>query len=316
MASSGSDVDKELEMKQKGFNHADLWCTDSFVPKVLIAPPRYVQGNGTTDHLGKYLQILPSINPGIYLSKGCRKRMESRLLKSFENAKISPQWIEFTGECSYDHVNTVYKEIQNNNKNNSPDKSKIDCIVSIGGGKCIDAGKLLSFYLNIPFVSFPSIASNDSPCSALSIMYTKDHCYECGVTYPMNPNMVIVDSGIVANAPVRYFIAGIGDAMATYFEAKTCYNNPKAKNMLGCRITSTALAMAELCCKTLFEYGMTARGSVEKKLVTDELEKCIEANVLLSGVGFESGGLAAAHAVAQGLLACVACCQRCNVVTL
>ena len=38
-------------------------------------------------------------------------------------------------------------------------------------------------------------------------------------------------------------------------------------------------------------------------MVTAALVKTVEANTLLSGLGFESGGLAAAHAVHNGLTA-------------
>ncbi len=41
----------------------------------------------------------------------------------------------------------------------------------------------------------------------------------------------------------------------------------------------------------------------EAKVVTPALENIIEANTLLSGIGFESGGLAAAHAIHNGFTA-------------
>lgn len=43
--------------------------------------------------------------------------------------------------------------------------------------------------------------------------------------------------------------------------------------------------------------------AAEQHVVTPALERVIEANTYLSGVGFESGGLAAAHAVHNGLTA-------------
>ncbi|ETO21295.1 glycerol dehydrogenase [Reticulomyxa filosa] len=121
--------------------------------------------------------------------------------------------------------------------------------------------------------------------------------------FPSNPDLVVVDSESIAQAPVRYLVAGIGDAMSTYYEARCCFENEKATNMVGARPTLTALALGELCCKILFESGIKAREAVLKQQVTPDLEKVIEANTLLSGVGFESGGLACAHAIAQGLTA-------------
>ncbi len=89
--------------------------------------------------------------------------------------------------------------------------------------------------------------------------------------------------------------------MATMYEARTCFQNPKARSTVGARPTLAARAIGELCATTLFEYGLAAVGAVERSEVSDALERVVEANTLLSGIGFESGGLAAAHAVAQAL---------------
>eukprot|EP01083_Nonionella_stella_P233941 823759_1 len=92
--------------------------------------------------------------------------------------------------------------------------------------------------------------------------------------------------------------------MATYYEAKTCYDNPNGVNMLSTNVTESALCLAKLCCDMLHEYGYKAIQSVKNdKQITKAVSKVIEANINLSGVGFESGGLALAHAVAQGLSA-------------
>jgi glycerol dehydrogenase len=63
----------------------------------------------------------------------------------------------------------------------------------------------------------------------------------------------------------------------------------------------TAFALARLCYDTLLEYGIAAKISCEAKVVTPALEHVVEANTLLSGLGFESGGLAAAHSIHNGL---------------
>lgn len=93
----------------------------------------------------------------------------------------------------------------------------------------------------------------------------------------------------------------MGDAMATWYEARTCIQNPAARNVLLARPTLAAAALGELCAKTLYTDGVAAAEAVRARTVTPALERVIEANTLLSGIGFESGGVAAAHAVAQGL---------------
>ena len=94
----------------------------------------------------------------------------------------------------------------------------------------------------------------------------------------------------------------MGDALATWFEAKTCVDG-NVRNMRGGASSQSALALARLCYETLLADGADARRAVERKVVTPALERLVEANTLLSGLGFESSGLAAAHAVHNGLTA-------------
>jgi glycerol dehydrogenase len=118
--------------------------------------------------------------------------------------------------------------------------------------------------------------------------------------FPNSPALVVVDTRLIASSPIRHFIAGMGDALATFYEARTCFRNPSGRNMIGARITIAALALAELCAKTVFEDGRKAIEAVRRGDIDSSVENIIEANTLLSGVGFESGGLSIAHAMAAG----------------
>src|SRR5439155_16482529 len=91
----------------------------------------------------------------------------------------------------------------------------------------------------------------------------------------------------------------MGDALATWFEAKNCVDG-SIKNMRGGASTQTALALAQLCYRTLLNDGADALRAVQNQVVTPSLERLVEANTLLSGLGFESSGLAAAHAIHNG----------------
>jgi len=132
------------------------------------------------------------------------------------------------------------------------------------------------------------------------VIYSDDGVFEQYRFYPRNPDLVLVDTQVIAQGPVRLLVAGMGDALATLFEAKTCVAG-HVKNMRGGASTLSALALAELCYKTLLADGVAARRAVENNVVTPALERIVEANTLLSGLGFESSGLAAAHAVHNGL---------------
>jgi glycerol dehydrogenase len=94
----------------------------------------------------------------------------------------------------------------------------------------------------------------------------------------------------------------MGDALATKFEAEAS-SKRSLLAMAGGAPSSSALALADLCYETLLEYGHPALLAVEKKVVTPAVERIIEANTFLSGIGFESGGLAAAHAIHNGFTA-------------
>ena len=175
---------------------------------------------------------------------------------------------------------------------------KLDCLIAVGGGKPVDAGKSISYRLDIPVVIVPTLASNDAPCSALSVLYTEQGASDLVEFYPSNPALVVVDTDIVAAADERYLVAGMGDAMATWYEARVCLNNPKALTPIGARPTLASCAMGEICAHTLFDHGLAAASAVAANRNDDDVERVVEANTLLSGIGFESGGLALAHPMA------------------
>ena len=132
------------------------------------------------------------------------------------------------------------------------------------------------------------------------MIYTDEGIVHGGQSFPDSPAFVLVDSQLIAAAPVRYLVAGMGDALATRYEARTCFRNPAGRAVIGARPTIAAQAIAELCAQTVFDDGVAAAEANYRGEVGPALERVIEANTLLSGIGFESGGVTAAHAVAMG----------------
>jgi glycerol dehydrogenase len=263
-------------------------------PRVLAAPNRYIQGKGVMNYLGRYLSIVPSRFPLVLITEGGRKRLGQCLETSLEQEEVQSRIEIFQGECSNEEVERIVTLVRDSG-------STVDCVVAVGGGKCIDAGKSIAFRLDVPAVICPTIASTDAPCSAVSIMYTPEGVGKGPEFFPRNPALVVVDTGIIAASPVRHFIAGMGDALATCYEARTCYKNLQGRSIVGARMTIAALTLAELCATTVFEDGCKALDAIGLGEINDSVERVIEANTLLSGVGFESCGLAAAHAYAAGL---------------
>ena len=144
------------------------------------------------------------------------------------------------------------------------------------------------------------LASSDTPCNAISMIYTEEGEFKRYALLPKNPNAVVVDTKIIAKAPVRFLVAGMGNALATWFEVESC-KKEYAGNMTGDIGSIAAYAFADLCYKTLLEYGVLAKMACEANAVIPALEKAVESIILLSSVGFESGGIAAAHAINNGL---------------
>ncbi|MBF0552258.1 MAG: iron-containing alcohol dehydrogenase, partial [Deltaproteobacteria bacterium] len=118
----------------------------------------------------------------------------------------------------------------------------------------------------------------------------------------MNPSIVLVDMNIIAHAPSRFLVAGMGDGLATWFEARSC-ERTQSTNECGGLSLMTGLHLARLCYETLLNNGVSAKIANDAHVVTPALNSIAEANILLSGIGFESSGLAAAHAIHNGLTA-------------
>jgi len=149
-------------------------------------------------------------------------------------------------------------------------------------------------------VTCPTVASNDSPTSSFTVWYDEQGNCIGFESWGTNPDLVLVDTQVIAQAPVRTFVAGMGDALSTWLEADACFK-ARGPNLAGGTATMAARALARLCYDILMEHGLEAKRAVEKKIVTPALEKVVEANVLLSGLGFESGGCATAHMIANCL---------------
>ncbi|MBV8043444.1 glycerol dehydrogenase [Pluralibacter sp.] len=260
--------------------------------RIIQSPGKYIQGADALTRLGDYLK--PIAERWLVIGdKFVLGFAEETVRNSISQAGLALEITPFGGECSQNEIDRL-RDIAT--------RAKCSAVLGIGGGKTLDTAKALAFYMDVPVAIAPTIASTDAPCSALSVIYTDSGEFDRYLMLPHNPNMVIVDTRIVAGAPARLLAAGIGDALATWFEARAC-SRSGAITMAGGQCTQAALALAELCYNTLIEQGEKAMLAAEQHVVTPALEQVVEANTYLSGVGFESGGLAAAHAIHNGLTA-------------
>jgi glycerol dehydrogenase len=214
-------------------------------------------------------------------------RLEPVIRESYRDSGIPLVFEKFCGECTRNEIDRLRAVCRANS---------CTVIVGVGGGKALDTAKGVAYYEDTPFVSVPTIASTDAPTSAIAVTYTEDHVFDGNILLPRNPALVLADTEVITRAPVRFLVAGMGDALSTYFEARANADSGH-NNFAGGKQTNASLALAELCYRILIRDGLKARQSAEKRICSPEMENIIEANIYLSGVGFESNGLACAHSV-------------------
>ena len=259
---------------------------------IFCAPARYVQGRNASACLGLEMQNLGLQGAVLIIAgKSARRLLEHTWQATFLETAQNYAVIEFSGECSFAEIARCKQAALEHNA---------AVIVGAGGGKVLDTARAVAADLGVPVVNCPTVASSDAPCSALSVVYNAEGEVEKYLFYKRNPDLVLVDTSVIARAPVRLLVAGMGDALATWFEARTVVN-ARAKNQVGGATTISAAALAQLCYRTLINDGPDAMRAGATGSVTPAFERLVEAHTLLSGLGFESGGLAVAHSVHNGL---------------
>ncbi|HWQ19105.1 MAG TPA: glycerol dehydrogenase [Methanotrichaceae archaeon] len=258
--------------------------------KKAVFPGKYIQGAGALYELPSLVKLFGKRGLILATPTAYKKILpESGLDLNAHSLPVE----RFAGECCEKEVSRLAALIQEKN---------VDVLVSMGGGKTIDTAKIAADRANISVIIVPTIASTDAPCSGCAVLYSDEGVFESVCYQRSNPAVVLVDTEIIARAPVRFLVAGMGDALATWFEAKSC-RDTQSENACGGLCTLTGLNLARLCYDTLLRYGMNAKVAAQRHIITPALEHIVEANILLSGLGFESGGLASAHSIHNGLTA-------------
>ena len=260
--------------------------------RVFISPKKYIQGAGILSTIGEEVAKIGS--KALVLSDENVWNITGETTeKSLKAANIDFHYEAFSGESS----NNEIERLSNVGKENSS-----DVVIGVGGGKTIDTAKAVSDSIGVPVIIAPTTASTDAPTSALSVIYSDEGVFEGYKFYDKNPDLVLVDSKVIVGAPILLFASGMGDAMATLVESRASRKR-NSVTMAGGKATLAAEAIAEKAEQTLFEQGPAAYKAAKEGLVTPQVEAVIEANTLLSGLGFENGGIAAAHAVHNGFTA-------------
>ena len=215
--------------------------------RAMREPLKYVQGRDALlkfheemGYMGKRWLFVCS-NSGY---KACHDKIE----KSFEGLDDYRRYEVFGGISSNGEINKMKAIVEQDN---------IDTVLAVGGGSAVDTAKATAYYSGKHIVIVPTVAATDAPCTGLSVIYNDDHSFDKYLFYPTNPDAVMVDTTVIANAPVKFLIAGMGDALGTYFEGRASIRTESA-SLEGTGITRAGQALARLCYDTLREYGTHA----------------------------------------------------------
>lgn len=259
------------------------------VTRIFAATSRYVQGPGVLDRLGEFVQALAG-RPVVVTDGDVARLLGARLLASFQAVGLDARLSQFPGEVTQVAIQSLADQAR---------EEGADIVVGVGGGKALDTAKGVARRLGTRFVSVPTIASNDGPASAAIAIYDDAHHMVEVQQLLRNPDLVLVDTAVIAGAPLRFLLAGIGDAISKKFEAEACAR-AGAPTLLGAPASLAGLMAADACYQVIRRHGVAAVGAVKAGQITEDVEALIEAAVLLSTLSFENGGLSVAHALARG----------------
>ena len=262
------------------------------IPEILVAPSRYVQGRGAIKEIGHHARLLGKT---VLLMGGTTalKLTQEIISRSLEKHGMTLVYVEQgVKECTHATVDKLV-EIGIG--------KKAEVVIGVGGGKVADASKAVAAKMNASAVTVPTQVASNADASGLSVVYTEKHEFVEYLFHPRNPDLVLVDSTIIGKAPSKFIRWGMGDALACMFEGEACAASATAKNIPGGRPTAAAVNLTRLCFDNLMTYGLQAARDADMGIITPAVERIIGSVKLLSAIGFESSGLAAAHATHNGM---------------
>ena len=177
-------------------------------------------------------------------------------------------------------------------------------LVGMGGGKAIDTAKGVANLLKLPLVSLPTLVSNCAPITALSVVYREDGPFDRFLFYDTPPALTLVDLEIAANAPAKYFRAGMGDTLAKHLESTFSARG----DVLGVsmdHMSAIGVALSSTCYGPILQYGRQALDEVLRHEAGPAMEICARSIIVSAGLvslmANDDYNCALAHAVCYGL---------------
>lgn len=259
----------------------------------VIFPANIVRGADASHQLG---DICAGLGQRVLVVGGHQAlaATEDKIRAQLAQAGLTLSAVEgFGGHCSVKQVERLRAHVAETNS---------DVLLSVGGGKSLDTGKLVAHQAGIPIVTLPTIAGTCAAVTPLSVIYEEDGHFVEVRHLPSAPNAVIIDSTLLAQAPLRWLAAGLGDTLAKWYEFRAI---DTGNNHSG--LAASSRAHGAICFQLIERYGAEACRAVAEGRTNEALDQVLDAIFLFAGLTsiMASGAhAAAAHALFEGFTVC------------
>lgn len=175
-------------------------------------PRRIVLGMDAVEELGSSIKELGAKRVIVLTSKTPMKLFGEKIKRILVENRLFFRLSPIGGEDAFKEALKLEKHLAKLDR--KPGES---VVVGFGGGRVIDAGKILAWRNNLEFVSVPTVPSHDGIASPLASAPKRGRRYSFNT---IMPSVIIGDVSILATAPPKYFGAGVGDLVAKHTAVK------------------------------------------------------------------------------------------------
>ena len=208
-----------------------------------------------------------------------------------------------TGDQSFDVFKTYYPHPFDYPVYRYDGSSSYDVLLAIGGGRVADTAKITAERMGAELIVIPTLVSNCAPFTPVIVAYYPDHTI-CKIDYAKKgAYMTIVDTRFLLATPVDYFIAGIADTLAKYYEMEAIVRTMAEEDKTA--LVRLGFQSAKLIKELLIADAIQAVTDLEAGRLTPAFARITDAIIALAGEvgGFavEFGRTSGAHALHDGL---------------
>lgn len=257
-----------------------------------VGPQQYISEVGAYNHLTGILKEL-SVKRVLLLHGTKSLHKASPYFPNLVQDGIDTFYMQFGGECSSQEIERVVQKIIHHH---------VDLIIGLGGGKVLDTAKAAANKMDrLPLVLLPTMASNCAAWSALSVLYKESGAAIGCKIFPNQSALVLVEPRVILDSPIEYFIAGIADTLAKWYESNSLLTQVDQNHLA----ILYARESAKLCKDIPLKYAVQAVDDMRKGILSDAWNVVMETNIMASGLvggfGDKYGRATAAHSVHDAL---------------